>query len=222
MPYFEKGKRIKGKGKRNFKRGFSLIELMVVISLFGITTSLITASYIGFERNQRIKNATSRLKNDLRFVQNKANSGDKGLGGVDCDPADTQLGGWYLIIEEGVISYDYGGVCNISSSSEDKFSEETVGLPSDTKINRIYYLGVSSVSDPVAVFFRPLKSGVTFHEANAVFSGSNPDFFDDSSGSLLGLLSPYPTGSVSVEISNLGGGNIRTLQIDLSGEISEQ
>ena len=59
-------------------KGFTLIELLVVITLFAITSTLITASYLTFEKNQRIKSAAQTLKNDLRFAQNKALAGDKG------------------------------------------------------------------------------------------------------------------------------------------------
>src|SRR3990167_7502376 len=69
------------------KAGFTLIELLIVITLFAITSSLITASYITFEKNQRIRNAAQTLKNDLRFTQNKSLAGDKGVSNVsssDC------------------------------------------------------------------------------------------------------------------------------------------
>ena len=76
------------------KHGFTLIELLVVITLFGIVSTLITASYTTFERNQRIRNATQTLKNDLRLVQNKALAGDKGANS-ECPVAST-LVGWYV------------------------------------------------------------------------------------------------------------------------------
>src|SRR3990167_2041470 len=69
-------------------RGFTLIELLVVITLFAITSTLITASYTTFERNQRIRNAAQTLKNDLRLVQNKALAGDKGANS-ECPQTST-------------------------------------------------------------------------------------------------------------------------------------
>lgn len=155
-------------------RGFSLIELMVVISLFGLASSLITASYINFERNQRIKNTASRIKNDIRFVQNKATTGDKGPGGVDCNASSTDLGGWYFEVEKGQTSYSFGGDC-VTGTTESAFGTQTVDLPADTVISNVYYGAVSSVTYPVVLFFRPLTQGLTFHDGRTALAGT-PDF----------------------------------------------
>src|SRR3990167_10709224 len=69
--------------------GFTLIELLIVISIFGLTASLITASYLTFERNQRLKAAAQKIKTDVRFTQNKALTGDKGLGSDPCVTPNT-------------------------------------------------------------------------------------------------------------------------------------
>ena len=201
------------------KLGFSLIELMVVVSLFGLASSLITASYINFERNQRIKNTASRIKNDIRFAQNKATTGDKGPGGVDCDASSTTLGGWYFEIEAGQTSYTYGGDCVISAS-EISFGQLTVDLPQDTTISNIYYGSVSSVDYPIAIFFRPLTQGVTFHDARVAL-GATPDFFN-SSGALINTITPAPSSPVYIEVSNLSGTTTKLIKIDLNGGISEE
>src|SRR3990167_10534720 len=98
------------------RKGFGLIEFMIVITVFGIATAVITASFLTFERNQRLKSAASMLKNDIRLVQNKALSGDKGVDDGDpthfCQQDATHiLGGWYVNAAKAASSYSLAGVC---------------------------------------------------------------------------------------------------------------
>lgn len=198
-------------------KGFSLIELMVVVTLFGIAASLVTASYLTFERNQRLKNAAILLKNDLRLVANKATAGDKGPGGV-C-PASSTLGGWYLYADFSAgsnTSYKFGGDC-VTGAAETVFLERTVGLPQDTKINRIFY-DTGNLNLATTFFFRPLKSGVSFH--NGVFAP--PDFFEADGITLRNLMPGMPqTSWVTVEISNTDATRFYRVRVEITGEINE-
>ncbi|MBI3282986.1 hypothetical protein HYZ70_02820 [Candidatus Curtissbacteria bacterium] len=192
---------------------------MVVVSLFGIAASLVTASYLTFERNQRLRSAALSLKNDLRLVQNKATSGDKGPGG-DC-PALSILGGWYLYTNStaGVnTSYKFGGDC-VTLAAETVFLEKTVNLPPDTKINRIFYTA-GDLNQPTAIFFRPLKSGVSFH--NGVFAP--PDFFEADGVTLRNKFPEAqlpPTSWVTIEIANAAASRFYWVRIETTGEINE-
>ncbi|MCR4324112.1 MAG: prepilin-type N-terminal cleavage/methylation domain-containing protein [Candidatus Curtissbacteria bacterium] len=200
---------------RLWRQGFTLIELMIVISLFGIAASLITASYLNFEKNQRVQNAADKLKADLRLVQNKATSGDKGPGGL-C-PSTSSLGGWYLRVERNQSLYSFGGVCLASFSSESTFSVEVVNLPEGVKVNTISYTGTSSQSSPVAIFFRPLANDIKFHNASSAL-GAPVDFFE-TNGALRNLLSPAPTSAVTIQLSDLGGTRLNNVVVDPSGEV---
>jgi prepilin-type N-terminal cleavage/methylation domain-containing protein len=210
MPFF----------RLKLKCGFSLIELMVVVTLFGIAASLVTASYLSFERNQRLRGAASQLKNDLRLIQNKATSGDKGSGGL-CGASST-LGGWYLGVSSDQTSYTFAGVC-VTGSSETKFfepgiGEKTVSLPAETKINRIFYTPNPDLGLPLAIFFRPLKNGVSFHDGTFALS---PDFFESDGITLRNLLPTPPQGAVTIEVSNSTGDKLYNVRIEPTGEISE-
>lgn len=197
--------------------GFSLIELMVVVTLFGIAASLVTASYLTFERNQRIRGAAILLKNDLRLIANKATSGDKGPGGI-C-PASSTLGGWYLYVnfaQGSNTSYKFGGDC-VTGAAETIFLEKTVNLPQDTKINRIFY-DTGNLNQATAFFFRPLKSSVSFH--NGVFAP--PDFLEADGVTLRNLMPGLPqTSWVTVEISNADATKFYWVRVETTGEINE-
>ena len=208
--------------------GFSLIELMVVISLFGIAASLITASYLSFEKNQRIKGAASQLKSDLRLVQNNATSGNHGVnvggyieGGASNSycPVDSvhSAGGWYLLVNSTSGSSTYymiGGDC-INGANETVFAQKTINLPSDIKINRIFY-DYGNISQPMAIFFRPLSNITSFHNGGASF----PGFFQPDGVSLDNTLPPGPQDAVTVELIN-STGKTSKVKIEPTGEVNE-
>lgn len=204
---------------KGFKFGFSLIELLIVVSLFGIAASLITASYLGFERNQRVKSAASQLKNDLRLIQNNALSGGKGLSGACA--SSSNLGGWYVSIEQGKNSYTVGGDCLVPLTGEVSFGAKSVNLPLDIKVNRIFHGTNPDVTYPVAILFRSLATGVTFHDGRLAASGPL-DFFDDVTGLPKNFIAASPPQNpVVIELSSLDGARKYQVKIELSGEINE-
>jgi len=203
--------------------GFTLIELMVVISLFGIAASLVTASYLSFEKNQRVRSAASQLKGDLRLVQNNAYSGNKGSG-AECS-SSFSLGGWYLNTARGATSYTIGGDCITSTAtySEVRFLEKTINLPRDTMIRFISYSGNNDVTQPVAILYRPLSSDVSYHFSTTVV-GIPPDLdFLDTTGNLKGYLQiPPQSAAIFVELSNTAQNRCSRIKVDLSGEVNEE
>lgn len=54
---------------------FSLIELLVVVSLITIMTGALIPSFTGYLDDQNLRQAQEAVKNDLRSVQNKALAG---------------------------------------------------------------------------------------------------------------------------------------------------
>lgn len=50
------------------KNGFTLIEILVTISIFGSVVVMISAVYIGFSHIQARANATQRILNDSQFI----------------------------------------------------------------------------------------------------------------------------------------------------------
>jgi prepilin-type N-terminal cleavage/methylation domain-containing protein len=194
------------------KHGFSLIELLIVISLFGLASSLITIAYLGFERNQRIKNAAITLKSDIRFVQNSAQSGDKSvITGSTCDESYTLIG-WYLFVNKNSTTYDIMRVCQDSGGNEASILLKRVTLPQSIIISEITYGSTHPLS--ANVLFRPLSYSVSFH--NTV---TTPPF-TDSSGSLKDFL--YGPGSeLIVDLQVGGAGNTYQVIIKPTGEVNE-
>lgn len=62
--------------------GFTLIELLISISIVTIVLSLGISQYMKFNRQQILRQATLKLKNDLVYAQNMALAGEKTCTGI--------------------------------------------------------------------------------------------------------------------------------------------
>jgi prepilin-type N-terminal cleavage/methylation domain-containing protein len=80
-------------------KGFTLIEVVVSISIALLVTGLIIANYNTYNDIQTLKQAALTFKNDIRFVESKASSGEK--PNVGC----TQIVGWVITFTQNSYSY---------------------------------------------------------------------------------------------------------------------
>lgn len=60
--------------------GFSLIELLIVISLFAVLTSGAVINYRAFYQRQQVLQSVKNLQDAMRFAQKKARVGEKPAG----------------------------------------------------------------------------------------------------------------------------------------------
>ncbi|MDO8487109.1 MAG: prepilin-type N-terminal cleavage/methylation domain-containing protein [Candidatus Curtissbacteria bacterium] len=199
-------------GRQILRRGFSLIELLIVVAIFGLTVSLVTAAFITFDRNQKLRNAALQLKSDLRQAQNKALSGDKGSGGAIC-PSTSTLGGWYIQISTDSTDgkngkYTLAGDCK-TGAGDSSFAAKTIFLPGGVTVSAI---SLGAIAD-MDIFFQPLTSGVSFHNGSLV-----PPFFDSSGN----LANQVGAGSqLLVTLTSADGSGTYQVVILPSGEINE-
>lgn len=90
-------------------KGFTLVELLVVISILLTLLSLGIASYTRFNRRQRLFQAALTLKSDLRFAQTKAisiekpESGCSTFDGMRISFSATQYATDHLCTPEGAV-----------------------------------------------------------------------------------------------------------------------
>lgn len=198
----------------NLKAAYTLIELMIVVSLIGLAIGLITVSYLTFERRQRVRNAALELKDNIKYAQNKALSGDKGFGGEvqDFCSESEVLAGWYVRILSGAETYSIAGDCvnpAAATKPERKFGEKIYKLPKDVSI-----VGLNA-GDEATILFRPLSEKATFHvlgELGAV------DFLDDG-----GALQPELPLTPNKVIVELKGPSPYRYQVTVlpTGQVSE-
>lgn len=193
------------------KLGFSLIELLIVVAIFGLTVSMVTAAFITFDRSQKLRNAAQQLKSDLRQAQNKALSGDKGSGPATC-PSTAILGGWYIQISTDSAGgkngkYTLAGDCK-TGATDGSFAPKTIFLPGGVTVSTTSLGALSNA----AIFFQPLTFGVTYHNA-----GLSPPFFDLSGN----LVNQVGAGSaLTITLSAATGGTYQVVVLS-SGEINE-
>lgn len=206
-------KRIISSQRLGGRGGYSLIELLIVIAIFGITISLVTASYLTFERNQRFKNAALQLKNDIRYAQNQALSGMKGAGVGDFCDTDKTLGGWYVYLAVGATSYEMRGVCFTEDSdtgeisNESTFGLKTIGLPRGVQICGL------STGLPTNVLFQPLGNDALFYNAN-----STPLFFDTVTDTIKPSLGDN---ELTVSLNSALASGTYNVVVQKTGEVNE-
>lgn len=197
-----------------YNRAFSLIELLIVVAIFGLTVTLVTAAFITFDRNQKLRNAALQLKSDLRQVQNKALSGDKGSGsGSETCVSTSTLGGWYIRISTDPTGgasgkYTLAGDCR-TGATDSSFATKTIFLPGGVTVSATS-LGAITNAD---IFFRPLSSGVSFHNGDLV-----PPFFD-SAGNLVNQVGAG--NALTITLTSAVGGDTYQVVILPSGEVNE-
>ncbi len=200
--------------------GFTIIELLIVMSLLGIATTLVSAAYLSFEKRERVKSAALDLKSNLRLAQNKALSGDKGISGTSeiCDTSST-LVGWFVRINTGSPNYEVVGSCQ-TTSGEVEFSTKTYEYPDGVSLTEINYVGAFSdnfENTVVNILFRPIEREVYF------FNSSTPPFLDGTGNiNTAGLLEAPASSQISLRLRFEGFDTIYDVNISTSGEINEK
>ncbi len=89
--------------------GFTLIELMVVISIIAIMFGIDLSSYNTFNRNQILQQAAENLRSDLRLAQNKALAGQKPVNQPTFCNGGTLIGYGFTI---NAFSYSFAAYCS--------------------------------------------------------------------------------------------------------------
>lgn len=107
------------------KHGYSLIEILVAVTIIGILTGSSLVGYNRFQGRQGLKSAGDQLTSDLRLTQQKALSGQKASGW--CQGANESLTGWRLIFTSPTV-YDIRGVCSNAATTIFK----SITLPNST------------------------------------------------------------------------------------------
>jgi len=128
-----------------YSKGFTLLELLISISIIAIISAGVIPTFSGYIKNQNLKQAQEQLKSDLRSVQNRALTGalsDQFLG-------SNRAAYWGIMFTGNSGSYTYFVSANNNSCPPSvRLDQGGVTLP-----NEIKYVGTTG-----CIFFS-IKNG---------------------------------------------------------------
>lgn len=160
-------------------KGFTLVELMISISIIAILTIAAIPSFSGFSKSQALTQAFKTLKSDLRIAQSRSISGAT-VGG------NAKAWGIYFVNSASqyiiftctpAVTYtDYTSYIRGNASCPSDF--KTVNLGSQVKINGLTANGVAT--SPLSIVFDSQNGSVY---ANGVQVGASVTLtYTDGSG----------------------------------------
>lgn len=128
--------------KNSIQKGYTMIELLIVIVSIGLLFSLGYAGYRQYARRQAVESFARQIKADLRYAEELAASGKKPTG---C----SSLGGYEFNIQEPLQQYQVNAYCDGSAFGT---PEKTESVPSGLVVRASGGAGDS-------VFFNILSRG---------------------------------------------------------------
>ncbi len=143
----------------NTARGYTLIELVIVILIMSLLVGVGVAGYRDFSRRQDVQNAGRALIADLRIAQGAANSGEKPAG---CNA----LNGVVFDVTSAT-SYTLCYACNVNYTNQ-RCSELGFTMKQVTPQNG----STLSVTGTHPILFRVLGRGTNLSAVTTVTIGS--------------------------------------------------
>jgi len=90
-------------------KGYTLIEILVTLTILGILFGFAYANFRGFSRRQELESITDKVVGELRDIQQNAISGVK-PNNPYCNSPNTLLGHSFFV--SGTTSYVLSAVCS--------------------------------------------------------------------------------------------------------------
>lgn len=141
-------------------KGFTLVEILVVITIMGILATLGIINYRTFQATQVLNEGVSLLQSTLRAAQSNATAA------VKCG----NLGAATWMVTFGSNS-SFSLQCNTPTSST--LSPRNYNLPENIQISSISSVSCEAAGYPFAVSFSPLFGAVRFESATACIASQS-------------------------------------------------
>jgi len=147
-------------------RGFTLVELLVVLAIISILTFITLGSFNNFQSRQEVRNAATEIKAELRKYQNYAISGQKNpdptlAGSNNCESTGT-LDHYQLIFVEFNAPFYRAELYCPSWPNWTRLKEIRPAWTDEVEIERVgYERGALDINCRIIWFnFRPLNEDV--------------------------------------------------------------
>jgi len=126
--------------------GFTIIEIIVAISVITILVSVSYAGYAAFSQRQKLTSAGQTLKNDLRDIQSRSFNSEADCSICNCNnPSVSSSVAWYIDLSES--ERKFYGICQ-----GNLFTVTNLNLESDILIEtNINDNLIQFISDPPRV-----------------------------------------------------------------------
>ncbi|KKR50332.1 hypothetical protein A3A55_02000 [Candidatus Roizmanbacteria bacterium RIFCSPLOWO2_01_FULL_40_14] len=83
-----------------FKKGFTLVEILITLAVLGTAVGVGTASYVSFNERQVVEQVALELKNNFKLIQQRALSGEKDITLCKEGTSTVPLAGWCFSPDE--------------------------------------------------------------------------------------------------------------------------
>lgn len=155
---------------RGIKKGFTLIELMVVIAIIAILVVIAIPSYNSYSNDQKLNEAVSQLQTILRQAQNNAQTGTICKIGSNTYTASS----WIVILNSD--QYSFTPACSGAPLTPTPSSQQyplpsgviissvrIVNLPNFSDINACTVAPSASPDSSTAIVYKNLSSEIEFN-----------------------------------------------------------
>jgi prepilin-type N-terminal cleavage/methylation domain-containing protein len=196
------------------EKGFTLIEILVAITIMMIIFALSIPAYNNYASSQAIKTTAIKLKNDIRVTQNKALNGIKNNS---VDPAQLRAP-WVVLLTGDGTFYDTFSCPEgqtVSYCRVPTFNAVRTKLGNNLEIKLCTSPGCTTTYTGVLMFFAPIDGTVQFYRyepanatSNSVAPGTSP-------------LTEIAVDTVSIRVQKVGAASGTVFTVNSKGQVVE-
>ncbi len=185
-------------------KGFSLIELLVVVSIMVTLLSIGVASYNSFNRISILDGASKALRSHMRLAQAFALNGEKIQAPASCASPLVFQGYYVSFNTSGAHSYTIGQWCKHPTTGSDEFTSRTPPSPITLPVGVTF--SPSPSTSPLTILFKSIR-GVEIYNSSTCCSSQI-------------LPSPLDTTINLCTGSPCSGSNLRVVTVNQSGAVN--